>query len=199
MVQTVHSLRDSSQKIAEIVSLISGIAGQTNLLALNAAIEAARAGEQGRGFAVVADEVRKLAEQSEGAAKQIADLIHKNNEQIMATVNRMDRSKSEVASGVVLVNAAGQDFSDISKSVSELSSQIRDISASVQEMAAGSQRIIQSVKDIQTVSNKTAGDTETISAAMEEQSAAMQEISASSTELARLAGTLSTAVNRFRV
>jgi len=199
MVQTVHSLRDSSQQIAEIVNLISGIAGQTNLLALNAAIEAARAGEQGRGFAVVADEVRKLAEQSEGAAKQIAMLISKNNDQIVATVSKMDRAKSDVASGVVLVNSAGEDFVEISRSVLELSAQIRDISAAVQEMAAGSQKIIHSVEDVQTVSQKTSMDTESISAAMEEQFASMEEISTSSQELAKMAGTLSEAVNKFRV
>lgn len=199
MVQTVRALQDSSKQIYEIVGMISGIAGQTNLLALNAAIEAARAGEQGRGFAVVAEEVRKLAEQSEDAAKQIAELIQKNNEQIDATVTRMDRAKSDVESGVVLVNSAGSDFKDIAGMVADLSSQIRDISAAVQEMAAGSQKIIHSVGDVQKVSQKTATDTESISAAMEEQSAAMEEISSSSQELARLAGELSEAVNRFRV
>lgn len=199
MAQTVDSLKGSSQKIAEIVNLISGIAGQTNLLALNAAIEAARAGEQGKGFAVVADEVRKLAEQSEGAAKQIADLINKNNEQITMTVSRMDRAKADVAEGVAMVNAAGQTFADIFKAVSELSAKIRDISASVEEMAAGSQRIIHSVEDVQSVSQKNALDTESISAAMEEQSAAMEQISASSRDLAQMAGVLAESVHKFRI
>lgn len=195
----VHELEASSGQIAEIVGMISGIAGQTNLLALNAAIEAARAGEAGRGFAVVAEEVRKLAEQSEQAAHQIKELIEKNNESIQHTVSRMDQAKSEVETGVVKVNSAGKDFTEISRMVAELSSQIRDISTAVEEMAAGSQKIVHSVEDIQKVSQQTAGDTQNISAAAQEQSASMEEISASSQALAQLAGSLQEMVKHFRI
>ena len=152
------------------------------------------------GFAVVADEVRKLAEQSEAAAKQIADLIGMNNEQITLTVSKMDKAKSNVADGVAMVNEAGQTFADIFRSVSELSAQTRGISASAQEMAAGSQRIIRSVEEVQAVSQKTALDTESISTAMEEQSAAMEQISASSRDLApygRIAGRIGESVPRI--
>lgn len=179
--------------------MISGIAGQTNLLALNAAIEAARAGDMGRGFAVVAEEVRKLAEQSETAARQITELISKNNESIAVTVARMQESRTNVDSGVQLVNAAGDDFNAIAHMVDELSTQVKDISVAVQQMAAGSQKIVHSVEDIESVTRKTAADTENISAAVEEQSASMEEIASSSQALARLAGELQQAVSRFAV
>ena len=100
---TISKLNERSQEIVQIVDAISTIAGQTNLLALNAAIEAARAGEQGRGFAVVADEVRKLAEQSQEAAKQIAALITMIKEDTKEAVSAMDTGVQEVKTG----NAGG--------------------------------------------------------------------------------------------
>ena len=106
-------LEAGSRQIEAIVGLISNIAGQTNLLALNAAIEAARAGEQGRGFAVVAEEVRKLAEQSEQAARQIKDLIGKNDANIRNVVEVISHTIQDIDTGVTLVGKAGDGFGDI--------------------------------------------------------------------------------------
>ncbi len=109
----VHGLGERSKEIGKIVSAIDDIADQTNLLALNAAVEAARAGEQGRGFAVVADEVRKLAERSQAATKEIADLISGIQSGVEDTVAAMEKGTKEIDSGYDLANKAGQSLDDI--------------------------------------------------------------------------------------
>ena len=195
----VEKLAESSRHIGEIVNVISGIAGQTNLLALNAAIEAARAGEQGRGFAVVAEEVRKLAEQSESATKEITKLIAQNHMDIQKAVQAMEVSSSSVKVGIDVVNAAGVTFREISQLTDEVSTQIAGISSAIGEIAKGSERIVVSVRDIETVSKDSAGQSQSVSAAAEEMTASMTEISSSSQSLAKMAQELQVAVDQFRV
>ena len=195
----VEKLAESSRHIGEIVNVISGIAGQTNLLALNAAIEAARAGEQGRGFAVVAEEVRKLAEQSESATKEITKLIAQNHMDIQKAVQAMEVSSSSVKVGIDVVNAAGVTFREISQLTEEVSTQMEGISSAIGEIAKGSERIVVSVRDIETVSKDSAGQSQSVSAAAEEMTASMTEISSSSQSLAKMAQELQAAVDRFRV
>jgi methyl-accepting chemotaxis protein len=192
-------LKDSSAQIGEIVSLISNIAGQTNLLALNAAIEAARAGEQGRGFAVVADEVRKLAEQSEHAAQQIKDLIDKNHQSIGNVVGAIDTAIGDIDQGISLVNAAGTNFKEIDAMVRDVAAQVRQISTALSEVEAGNRRITDSVSVVERLSRQASGEAENVSAATEEQSAAMEEIASSSHALAKLAQDMQVAVSRFKV
>lgn len=195
----INDLERSSQQISEIVNLISGIAGQTNLLALNAAIEAARAGEQGRGFAVVADEVRKLAEQSEQAAREIANLIKNNTADIGKAVQVMEQGSKDVEQGITLVSAAGNDFKNISEAIYQLSKQVQEISTAIEDMAVGSQRIVVAVGGFETVSKIGASEAENVSAATQEQSASIEEIAYSSQELAKLAENLQKTINKFHI
>lgn len=195
----VEKLGEQSKEIDQIVSTISGIASQTNLLALNAAIEAARAGEQGRGFAVVADEVRKLAEQSQEAAKQIAKLIRAIQSETESAVTAMKNGKQEVRTGVNMVNNAGQVFDSILDLVKTSSNQVREISAEIDLVSQGSQSIVRAMDEIAAVSKESASETQTVSAATEEQSASMEEIASSSQALAALAEELRAAVSKFTV
>ncbi|MCE5287154.1 MAG: methyl-accepting chemotaxis protein [Pelosinus sp.] len=197
--QIVANLGERSKEIGQIVDTISGIAGQTNLLALNAAIEAARAGEQGRGFAVVADEVRKLAEQSQEAAKQIATLISEIQCDTDKAVVAMDEGTREVKVGTEVVTTAGKTFEEIAALVTNVSEQVKEISAAMQQMAGGSQLIVAAVQTIDNLSKTAVGEAQTVSAATEEQSASMEEIASSSQSLAKLAQDLQTAVSHFRV
>ena len=197
--QVITKLGERSKAIGQIVDTISGIAGQTNLLALNAAIEAARAGEQGRGFAVVAEEVRKLAEQSQAAAKEIASLISEIQRDTDSAVGAMNDDTKEVRIGAEVVNDAGQTFKRIFVSFNDVTNQIREISTAIQQMVNDSQQIVVSVNDINEISKEAASQSQTVSAATEEQSATMEEIAASSQALAKMAVELTAVVSQFKV
>lgn len=197
--KVVATLGERSKEIGQIVDTISGIASQTNLLALNAAIEAARAGEQGKGFAVVADEVRKLAEQSQDAAKQIATLIGSIQGETEKAVEAMTSGTEEVKVGAQVMNDAGHAFGKITSSIETMLGQIQEISASIQEISSGSQNVTATMHTIDTISKDTASQTQTVSAATEEQSASMEEISSSSQLLARMAEELQKAINKFKM
>jgi len=197
--QVVNRLGASSQQIGEFVDLISGIAGQTNLLALNAAIEAARAGEQGRGFAVVADEVRKLAEQSHEAAQKITVIIRGIQSETNTAINAMNQGTIEVSRGTEVITATGERFNFIVSMVEQLNIQIQEIGVASEELSASSEEVVHSVDSVKTVAAETADDTQTISAATEEQSAAIQEIAASSHALSNMASELKEIVAKFRL
>jgi len=197
--QTVQKLADSSNQINEIITVITGITEQTNLLALNAAIEAARAGEQGRGFAVVADEVRKLAEESKGAAQQIARLIQANGENINEAVKAMDDELKDVQAGIGIVDTAGKSFIEITALVLQVSDQAQEISAMTQEMASGTEQIVSSIQNIDRITQNTADQTQTVSAAVEEQTASLEQINSSSKGLVSMIQDLQNAVNTFKL
>lgn len=195
----VRALGDNSQKIGEIVDVITGIAGQTNLLALNAAIEAARAGEAGRGFAVVADEVRKLAEQSEQAAQEIGSIISRIQAETGSAVTAMERGMKEVAVGTQVIDATGERFREIVKMVNSLDHDISGIATAAKQLSSSSAEVVQAVGSVKAIAGDTAGNTQTISAAAEEQSATMQQIAASSQALARMAEQLQELIAKFRL
>ena len=195
----VTSLGERSKEIGQIVDTISGIAEQTNLLALNAAIEAARAGEHGKGFAVVASEVRKLAESSQDAAQQITDLIKLIQTDTDLAVDRMRSGQQVVQVGAENILSTGEAFRSIVDIVEEVSGQVKGISQEISAMASGGRTIVEHVHTIGTLSKNAAEEAETVSAATEEQSASVQEIANASRSLARMAEELQTNIEKFQV
>ena len=193
----IDQLAVGSNEIGEITDAISGIAAQTNLLALNAAIEAARAGEQGKGFAVVADEVRKLAEQASEAAKQITSLIHDNQNNIDHAVVAMEANVEDVKTGLDVVKTTGDTFMEIASSINQVVSQIREVSTTFEQIAHGSQKMVTSIKLIENISNENTNQSQTVSAATEEQAASAEQIASSSQNLAKMAQDLQAAVGKF--
>jgi len=197
--EAVNKLSLGAGKISEIVQMISGIAAQTNLLALNAAIEAARAGEHGQGFAVVAEEVRKLAEQSQHATGQIILLIQETNTDVDNAVTAVQRAVDDVQSGIGNVNEAGVQFSEISELVSDVYERTLKVLSTAEELFDNGHMIESSSKDIEKVMNETATHSQTVSAATEEQSAAMEEIASSSEHLANLSRELKNSLDKFQI
>ncbi len=154
--ETIEQLGASGRQIGEIISVIEDIADQTNLLALNAAIEAARAGEQGRGFAVVADEVRKLAERTTTATRQIAVTIGTIRKDTTAAVTAMKRGTEEVEEGIALADRADEALERIVKGVTEVIDVVQHIAASSEEQSQTSEMISRSVEAISNVSIESA-------------------------------------------
>lgn len=199
LAEMITHLGAQSNEIGHIVEVISGIAGQTNLLALNAAIEAARAGEQGKGFAVVADEVRKLAEQSSQSAQQIAELVSSIQSNTHQAVGAMAKGTSEVTASIEVVTAAGASFANIHKSVSGVSEQIQAVASSTEEMAANADQVANTIDRIAEIASLFASRTQNVSAASEEQLASMEEISTAATQLTEMAVDLQLLIGKFRV
>ncbi|MCH6263915.1 methyl-accepting chemotaxis protein [Neobacillus citreus] len=199
LADVITVLGDRSQEIGQIVEVITGIAAQTNLLALNAAIEAARAGEHGRGFAVVADEVRKLAEQSGQSAQQISQLISVIQEETGKAVQSMKHSTDEVSEGITVVHSAGESFEQILRSINEVTSQIQEVSASVEQISAGTEQVLHSIKIFAATAEESASGTQSVSAAAEEQLASMEEIASSAASLSRMTEELQQVLGKFKV
>ncbi|MCR5758210.1 MAG: methyl-accepting chemotaxis protein [Selenomonas sp.] len=197
--ESIQKLDTSSQQIADIVQMITGIAEQTNLLALNAAIEAARAGEAGRGFAVVADEVRKLAESSNGASQQIAQLVQGNLQDMKLAVDASTSGAQSVQEGIATVQSADRVFEEIVTVIDDLTSQIQTIAKGIESMAKENERMLQASINIAQTSGKNSDEAQSVSAAGEEQSASMHEISDAARNMAQLAGDLQAEMKKFKL
>lgn len=221
----VQEMGHHSDQIGVIVETIDDIASQTNLLALNAAIEAARAGEHGKGFAVVADEVRKLAEKSATATKEIAGLINSIQRTIAEAVDAMNAGATEVETGVKQANQAGRALTIILQAAEDVHQQVAEIAIAVQqmresagelvsatdtvsmvveentaateEMAASSGEVTQAIENIAGINEENGAAVEEVSASAEELNAQVEEVTASAQSLADMAQALQTLVDQF--
>ena len=211
--QVIQTLGGSSQQIGTIVETIEEIAGQTNLLALNAAIEAARAGEAGRGFAVVADEVRKLAERSRQAAEEIGGLIKAVQSQTGQAVAAMDGGAREVEAKTELAERAGEALTQIQVVVASVAERVHSICVAAEEMTAASDEVSRSMAAAAAVVDESSAAAEEMSASAEEvsasvrnvagttaqQGAAVEDLVASAGELSGVSLTLAGLVARFQL
>ncbi|MGE7948866.1 methyl-accepting chemotaxis protein [Lysinibacillus sp. NPDC093688] len=196
---TINGLHINTKKISDIVSLITAIADQTNLLALNAAIEAARAGEHGKGFAVVADEVRRLAEQSSQSATEIYNLISTIQADSNASITVMEKGKEDVKAGMEFTNEVGEIFKEILTSSEEVASQIREISAASQQISASSEEVAASVNNIKQSAEQSSEFSSNVSSATQEQLTTMQEVKEASSSLGKTAEELQVLVTKFKL
>lgn len=198
-VKKMENLDNQSKEITKLVVVIKDIANQTNLLALNAAIEAARAGEHGKGFAVVADEVRKLAEQVAISVHDITRFVENIQKESNMVVESLENGYVEVEKGTEQIKATGHTFDQINNSLTEMVSKIHIVTENLGQISASSQEMNGSVEEIASVSEEAAAGIEQTAASAEQASGSMEEVAGNSEQLAKLAEELYDLIRKFKL
>jgi methyl-accepting chemotaxis protein len=198
-VQKVTGLDKQSQEISKLVGVIKEIADQTNLLALNAAIEAARAGEQGKGFAVVADEVRKLAEQVSISVTDITEIVSNIQTETQSVTKSLQGGYQEVELGKNQIISTGETFKQIDHSLAKVVSGIKEISQSLNHLTENSDTINKSIEEIAAVSEESAAGIEETAASVEQTSHSMEQVATSANSLNLLAKDLKDLISQFKL
>lgn len=195
----ITHLGQRSREIDEIIVAISEIADQTNLLALNAAIEAARAGEAGKGFAVVADEVRKLADQSGKAASRISHLIQEIQTHTSYVIERMSASTGQIDRGAAVIEHSGSAFTAILDAIHTVTKQIEEVTDVTRQLASNSRAIVGSVSEVEAIASRTSTATANFGKLTGEQQAVIEEFTASIDELTQMSHQLHGLIGKFKV
>ncbi|MDQ0919293.1 methyl-accepting chemotaxis protein [Paenibacillus sp. V4I5] len=199
LAESVQRLGQRSEQIVNANSMIAGIARQTNMLALNASIEAARAGAAGKGFAVVADEVRKLSMQTGAAAEEVAHLVSSIQDETREVVSSTEAGSREVQTGLEVVGVARDTFKRIRGAMDEVARQIEEVAGSSADISEKTRAATDVIRAIDEVAGQTAAGARNVSSNIEGQYASMEEIVSSATVLNSMAADLQTLIGRFRV
>ncbi|MDZ5470528.1 HAMP domain-containing methyl-accepting chemotaxis protein [Bacillus sp. 31A1R] len=198
-VQKVKGLDDRTKQISSLVQVIQDIAAQTNLLALNAAIEAARAGEHGRGFAVVADEVRKLAEQVTHSVADITNIVKGIQTESKEVVSSLELGYGQVEQGTEQIRDTGLTFNKIYEAINLMTRNVTDISTNLEKVANDSVKMNQSIENIASVSEESAAGIEQASASVLQTNQSMEDISNNAASLSELADQLNSMISKFKL
>jgi methyl-accepting chemotaxis protein len=199
VITEIEALEVQSRSIADFVKTINEIASQTNLLSLNASIEAARAGDAGRGFAVVADEIRKLADQTVTAASQIQKIVAGIQTKTKGTVVSAKQAENIVGSQGESLNKTVTVFENINKHVANLVNNLNNISKGIKGIEEAKEDTLDAIRNISAISQQTATSSEEVSATATNQIDSVENLSGSALELAEEAKKLETAIQRFRI
>jgi methyl-accepting chemotaxis protein len=199
VISKIQEFEIQSKNIAGFVSTINEIASQTNLLSLNASIEAARAGDAGRGFAVVADEIRKLADQSVQAANQIQNIVKEIASKTKDTIDTAKEAESIVESQTVSLNKTIQVFDFINDHVNDLASNLNNISNGIKSIETAKADTMDAIQDISAVSEETAAASEEVSATAINQIDSVERMRNAAIELANNAKNLEEAIKIFKI
>lgn len=195
----IETVNNYAKEIDEIVNVITSISEQTNLLALNAAIEAARAGEHGKGFAVVADEVRKLAEQTNQSSIQVKDIISSLQMESTNTVQSMNMGKEEFEKGLEMFAQTETNFMEIKTFIEQITDQLQIVQERAQKISQNSEQVVSDMTIVSNISSQSRDEIDQIAAATEEQICSMEEISATVESLEQIVDDLLKEVETFKL